>query len=435
MKKKIYYRLMMAFLAIAMVPITNVHAQGDLYAGGAGTYDDPYLIETPSQLDNMRDNRSSSFKLTADLDFTGFVTKVDGSSWVPIGLVGEEDWALQTNPLTFTGTLDGNGHTIKNLVMGSEGTDNNSLLGATAFATVMNLVMKDCSVTGASNTAIVASYAADCTFDQIATINCTVDGTAGFYVGGIMGRAWRSTFTNMYSHGGFVKADAAVGGIFGYLEWEAAAYYCYSSTAVEATRAIGGIAGGLYGATLTNSVSLNVHLTSQQITAGRIAGEQSTIVVFENNYALDTIKINDTIVTVNGGSTIQGENITMGQAKSASFWLDKPKFAINPDDEPIWKIVPTVSDFPIFVWQGPATGISTKNLNASQYKAYAVPEGIYIEGVRSGEKIEVYTMTGSLVGRYNSTSTSRTVPVSHSGIYLVKISSGNNAAVLKVMAY
>lgn len=425
---------MLAIIALAMMHTSNLNAQESLYAGGSGTYADPYLIETPEHFDNIRDNRSAFFKLIADLDFTGFTTKVDTSTWVPIGVVGVEDWALQTNPLTFTGNLDGNYHTIRNLHI-ANGDHVNSLLGACAFATVKNLIMEDCSSTaGNSNTAMVASYTADCIFDQIAAINCEVNGSTGWYVGGLIARPWRTTFTNMYVLGGKVSADAAVGGVFGYLEAGASAYYIYCSASVSATRAVGGITGGYWDATIQNSVALCDSVNSQEVSAGRIIGEQWGVGVHANNYAIETLTINDTTVSATGVGTINGESITLDQAESVSFWLDNAGFSIDAENEPVWAFVESISNFPVFAGQIPATGIQQANRNIIHYKAYAVPEGIFVEGTSAGDNIEVFDLSGALIGRYDVNSTVKMIPVSRSGIYLLKIRSGQQATGLKVMA-
>src|SRR3712207_6630452 len=66
------------------------------FAGGAGTSNDPYQIENAEQLQAVNDFLTSHFILTEDIDLEGVV-------WNPIG--------------TFTGVLDGNGHSINNLLI------------------------------------------------------------------------------------------------------------------------------------------------------------------------------------------------------------------------------------------------------------------------------------------------------------------------------
>lgn len=65
-----------------------------VYTKGQGTINDPYQISNEQQLYAIRYNLKSNFVLTNDIDLSGY-------NWVPIS--------------KFSGSLDGKGHTIKNL--------------------------------------------------------------------------------------------------------------------------------------------------------------------------------------------------------------------------------------------------------------------------------------------------------------------------------
>lgn len=67
-----------------------------LFAGGTGTAEDPYQITTAEQMNNVRNDMSAHYVLTNDIDLSGY------NNWVPIG--------TSSNP--FTGTFDGNNHSI-----------------------------------------------------------------------------------------------------------------------------------------------------------------------------------------------------------------------------------------------------------------------------------------------------------------------------------
>jgi len=72
------------------------------FAGGSGTKEDPYLIATAQQLARVKDYLSGHFKLIADIDLN-VAPYNRGKGWEPIGS-GDEP---------FTGSLDGNGKTIR----------------------------------------------------------------------------------------------------------------------------------------------------------------------------------------------------------------------------------------------------------------------------------------------------------------------------------
>ena len=61
------------------------------FAGGTGTEDDPYLISTKEQLNNVQNNLSAHYKLIADIIFVDadYESSGDfynsGKGWSPIG--------------------------------------------------------------------------------------------------------------------------------------------------------------------------------------------------------------------------------------------------------------------------------------------------------------------------------------------------------------
>ena len=84
------------------------------FAGGSGTFEDPYLIQTAEQLNAVRKGPSNHYKLIADIDLSKW------GNWVPIGaseaygFMGNWDKAEQGN-FAFGGSLDGNGHVISGM--------------------------------------------------------------------------------------------------------------------------------------------------------------------------------------------------------------------------------------------------------------------------------------------------------------------------------
>lgn len=69
------------------------------FIDGSGKADDPYIITKPSELCKMRDGTDKSYRLGCDIDMSSI------TDFIPIGKEGSE----------FTGTFDGDGHTISGL--------------------------------------------------------------------------------------------------------------------------------------------------------------------------------------------------------------------------------------------------------------------------------------------------------------------------------
>ena len=85
------------------------------FAGGSGTFEDPYLIQTAQQLNAMRKGPQNHYKLIADIDLS------DWGNWVPIGgtaaygfMAGGWNKA-DKGAFSFQGSFDGNGHVISGM--------------------------------------------------------------------------------------------------------------------------------------------------------------------------------------------------------------------------------------------------------------------------------------------------------------------------------
>lgn len=145
----------------------------ELFGGGTGTVDDPFIIKTTDQLEQFRDmvNMGYSFKnqylaQTRDIDLSGV------KNWVPIG--------IYDSPNQFMGTYDGRGHVIKN--MHCRANDNVGLFGMLG-GTVCNLGVVDSYVKGKC-VGVISSHAY---CDSARIINCYTECTVrGTRAGGIV---------------------------------------------------------------------------------------------------------------------------------------------------------------------------------------------------------------------------------------------------------
>ncbi len=95
-----------------------LHDSPYVFAGGSGTKEDPYLIETAEQLNAIRKDSAKYFKLIRDIDLSGW------GNWIPIGGTpaygGNGDDVNNTAQFgadAFRGQLDGNGHVISGMTI------------------------------------------------------------------------------------------------------------------------------------------------------------------------------------------------------------------------------------------------------------------------------------------------------------------------------
>ncbi|SDM21335.1 hypothetical protein [Halarsenatibacter silvermanii] len=85
------------------------------FAGGDGSKENPYLIETREQFENMENHlHGNYFELIDDIDFSG-------KDHTPIG----NDWSTDF----FSSSFDGNGYSLKNIVITDTSNDVGSIFG------------------------------------------------------------------------------------------------------------------------------------------------------------------------------------------------------------------------------------------------------------------------------------------------------------------
>lgn len=427
--KKNGYKKVAAFCFCSMLFVSGVFAQESesLYAGGSGKKADPYLIETPAQFDAMRENRNAYFKLVADLDFSSYEKE---GGWWPIGEWGSGDGS----DARFTGTFDGNGHTVSNL-MAKHGDDTGahdmSVFGVVDGGTIQNLLLDNVTVVGGGRLGILSGFTRNATFEQIGIINssCSNIGT-GSNAGGLAGPCAGTTqIINCYTVDCTVTAKSpdgetgdAVGGIVS--SGNATIMYCYSTSTIEGKTNVGGIIGANDGATVTSCLSLNKNIIGEVEVTHRIAGKRNGGDV-SDNYAHSSVLLNgQAVVDGTGIDTDNGETV---EELTEEFYVDDLVW----DFDEIWKLDNKLSSYPIFKWQTDATGVRSENV--TDYQVFNTSEGIRIEGLNGDETVCVYTFDGMLVAKQTVENVIETISFAGRGIYIVSVNSNDKAQTFKVV--
>jgi hypothetical protein len=276
---------------------------------GAGTPGDPYIIETAAQLNEARNDLAAHYRLNADIDL-GVAPYNTGQGWVPIGGSGSP-----TPP--FTGTFDGNGHTVAgmyvNRIAGYVG-----LFGyLEAPGIVMNVGMVNVNINsiGSGGTSF-NNYIGGLVGTNAGTIdNCYVTGTITAptknNVGGLVGNNYSGgTIKNSYSAANVTGADH-VGGVAGQQNG-GRMENCYAIGTVTGNSGVGGLVGWNVAPAsqnfIENSAALNSSV-SGSANVGRVSGNSTAALT--NNVAFDGMNViiggsPKTIVSVAGG--IDGES-------------------------------------------------------------------------------------------------------------------------------
>ena len=233
------------------------------FAGGDGSVENPYMIDSLSRLRIMSLYPSAHFVLTADIVLPE--VSAGNNNFTP--LFSDE------NP--FSGTLDGAGHKITNLTVYNTETFYSglfSVIGSTG--SVKNLTLENASASGTNYVGIIAGWSlgsiTDCTVSGAVT-HIAVNGYKVF-VGGIAGRAEGNvngcsaavdlTVTE-------AQVEIYVGGIVGYLSSGGSSSSPLMLTA-SGTISVSGApevyVGGLMGRASSSAYLSKCH-TEMQITA------------------------------------------------------------------------------------------------------------------------------------------------------------------------
>lgn len=305
MKKRILSCLMALTLCLSLLPTAALASDGawdgsiaTAFAGGTGTESDPYQIADGAQLAYLASEvnkgqtyENSYFVLTADID----LAKHD---WTPIGnsfsglLFRLPDYSL------FAGNLDGKGHTISNISIGTESSPLESdvfgLFGATS-GKISNLNLDGVTIHGTSKnvsgyviglSGALAGFAGgsieNCHVTNLSmTMNTPDSGwTAAYWIGGLVGILDESKSIEECSAAGTIKelsGKGSIGGLIGELGRAAKITYSHADVALDVESDsrggadVGGFIGKGNGKTDAERIIRNCYATGN-VTGGAYTG-------------------------------------------------------------------------------------------------------------------------------------------------------------------
>jgi len=204
------------------------------YSGGSGEPNNPYLISTAEDMNQIGRNYTDwekHFKLTADINLSAYT----GTQFSRIG---------PDDKHAFSGVFDGNGHTISGFTYTAENSDYIGVFGNISDAgRVENVSLVDVNVTGYQYVGGLVGY------NKGTISNCSSTGnvTGTYDVGGLVGYSNGGSISNCYSTGAVTGSSNSyyVGGLVGFNDGSIS--NCYSTGAVTGTSYLGGLTGGNYG--------------------------------------------------------------------------------------------------------------------------------------------------------------------------------------------
>lgn len=217
-------RLLLLILCISF-PISIVQAQ-DQFAGGSGTEEEPYQIETVEQLQEIRNHTDKHFIQIADIDASETENWNDGKGFNPIG----------DDVVKFIGGYDGGGYEISGLTINRED-DFVGLFGYAEDSHIKNTGLVNISVSGGQYVGGLTGY----NRGQITGSYATGAVSGDAYVGGLIGGANWGQINNSYATG-TVSGSTNVGGLVGENN-RGPISSSYATSAVSGIFSIGGLVG------------------------------------------------------------------------------------------------------------------------------------------------------------------------------------------------
>ena len=232
MKKE---RLTLVIMLIMLLAMSVSLLADGTQPPGSGTAADPYQVSTLDHLLWISTNSSSwssYFEQTADIDASLTSGWNDGAGFSPIG----------NDSTKFTGSYNGQGHTINDLFINRPLTNYVGLFGYTWGAEIDSIgVAATISITGDFYVGVLVGKNAESTVTNSYSSG-QVNGNN--YVGGLVGsNYWFSTISNSYCLENSVNGDWDVGGLVGCNRSHSVIKNSYSTSSVSGNSYVGGLVG------------------------------------------------------------------------------------------------------------------------------------------------------------------------------------------------
>jgi len=208
---------------------------------GLGTAASPWLIQSLADFDEFTANSaywSGHTRLDTNIDLTGI-------TYTRAPIAPDPDTDSDWDGIAFTGTFDGNNHTISNLTI-SNGAHYLGLFGYIDGGSVTNLTMVNFDILSTTTGVYVGGLCGK-SLENTTFTNCHIDSTVTgeSSVGGLCGSNG-GTITSCDSTGSVTGNDMNAGGLCGHSRGGSITD-CHSTSSVEGGYYTGGLCGASYG--------------------------------------------------------------------------------------------------------------------------------------------------------------------------------------------
>ncbi len=301
--------------------------QGDAFCAGATTVltfdvsDFSPVIATAADMEKLSKNPQANFVLAADIDMTGV-------EFTPVS--------------NFSGTLDGQGHWIRNISFSNTDRDRTALFAEFSGEFIKNVGFEGLNIVGnADVAAVVGETTAAGIISNIVVANSYIEGRD--HVASIVGKLGEgATVINCISNAVIKTRSYQAAGIAG-VGVKGTVDKCIFAGTVSANgnTNLAGIVSLLddNGVTIKNCLAAAASYTNANTGAdnyGIIVNKHSREVVLENNYVADYSKLNGQAVTGGTADSKEGALVTREDVRSQAWYTG----TLGLDFDNDWQFLP-----------------------------------------------------------------------------------------------
>ncbi len=254
----------------------------EMFAGGQGTEEDPFIIKTADHLNHLRywlghEHADKHFLVDDDIDL-GVAPWNEGKGWVPIGNMWDD---------YFSGTLDGGGYRIKNLTIDRPDEEFVGLFRYISKATIKNMLIDDVHIVGeeavGALTGLINGHDAF-VYEVHASGHVESTSMSDAITGGLIGNANDGPVITYCSFVGLVEGKSyMVGGLLGEAYDNVSIVNSFAAGEVRGANETGGLVGLVYNSLVEGSFNMaEVYGTSY---VGGLVGFLENGAVIRNAYS------------------------------------------------------------------------------------------------------------------------------------------------------
>jgi surface protein len=327
------------------------------FAGGDGSEDDPWQIESPEHLNNVRnylgeEHADKYFVQITDIDL-GHAPWNTSGGWSPIG----------DSERHFPGSYNGDGNAVRGLLIKGKEYSSTGLFGHATGAEFHNISLVDADIAGQTNTGVLAGYLSGGKIN-----NCHSSGQirgSGNRFGGLAGYVSNASVIYRSSSSVSILHDGPyhTGGLVGLLD-ASQIQQSFATGPVSGRQMVGGLTGSMIQGSSISDTYATGYVKGQGI-AGGLIGEAAGGSI-THSYATGHVEAAaglgggllssspDSDVTVNSSywnATTTGQESSAGGNPVVSAGMLLQNTFTGWDFQEIWHIRENRS-YPFFQWQG-----------------------------------------------------------------------------------